>query len=138
MKKFSEFLFLWTLGGCLYYGFEMMFRGFSHWTMFILGGTCFLFCALQGIWTKWHDSIITQLIRCEIFVVSCEFITGMIVNKWLKWNVWDYSNLPYQLFGQICLPFAIIFLGLCAVGIVMSGYLVYGLYGEVKPKFYVL
>ena len=30
MKKLSEYLFLWTLGGTLYYTFEMIFPGFSH------------------------------------------------------------------------------------------------------------
>ena len=43
MKKLSEYLFLGTLGGALYYGFEIIFRGFSHWTMFLLGGLCLVF-----------------------------------------------------------------------------------------------
>ena len=51
MKKWSENLFLWALGGSLYYGFEVFFRGFSHWSMFVLGGICLLFCAKQGLWT---------------------------------------------------------------------------------------
>ena len=38
MKRLSEYLFLLVVGGTLYYGFEMIFRGFSHWTMFLLGG----------------------------------------------------------------------------------------------------
>ena len=33
MKRLSEYLFFWTLGGTLYYSFEMIFRGFSHWSM---------------------------------------------------------------------------------------------------------
>ena len=45
VKKWSENLFLWALGGSLYYGFEVFFRGFSHWSMFVLGGICLLFCA---------------------------------------------------------------------------------------------
>ena len=43
MKKISEYSFLWAVGGCLYYGFEILFRGFSHWTMFVLGGICLMF-----------------------------------------------------------------------------------------------
>ena len=48
MKKLSEYLFLWTLGGSLYYFFEIFFRGFSHWSMFILGGICMVFFTVQG------------------------------------------------------------------------------------------
>ena len=67
-----------------------------------------------------------------------EFITGIIVNKWLNMNVWDYSSLPFQIFGQVCLQFAVIFSGLCAVGILLSGYLLYWVYGEEKPHYHVL
>ena len=48
MKKLSEYLLLWTLGGCLYYFFEIFFRGFSHWSMFVLGGICMVFFTVQG------------------------------------------------------------------------------------------
>lgn len=138
MKKISEYLFLWALGGCIYYTFEMLFRGFSHWTMFLLGGTCFLFCAIQGLCVKWRDPLWLQVLRCTLFVTACEFITGMIVNKWLNLGIWDYSDQPFTLFGQICVPFTIIFSGLCAIGILLSGYLTHWLYHEVKPNYHVL
>ena len=138
MKKLSEYLFLWTLGGTLYYTFEMIFRGFSHWSMFLLGGYCLLFFGVQGMAVKWSDPLWMQVLRCTIFVTAGEFITGIIVNKWLGWAVWDYSDQPFQLFGQICLPFTIIFSGLCALGIFLSGYLLYWIYGEEKPKYHVL
>ena len=54
------------------------------------------------------------------------------------WNVWDYTGRKWQLFGQICLPFTIIFSALCVIGILLSGYLLYWLYGEEKPHFHVL
>lgn len=50
LKKVSEYLFLWALGGTIYYEFEMIFRGFSHWSMFVLGGICLCFIAWQGRW----------------------------------------------------------------------------------------
>ena len=71
---------------------------------------------------------------CIIFVTACEFITGIIVNKFLGWNVWDYTGLPFQIMGQICLPFIIIFSGLCAVGILLSGYVLCYIYGEERPR----
>ncbi len=138
MKKMSEYLFLWAVGGCLYYSFEIIFRGFSHWSMFILGGLCFLFFYIQGSSLDWKDPLWKQLIRCTIFVTAMEFITGIIVNKWLRLSVWDYSNMPFQLFGQICLPFVLIFSGLSAAGILLSGYLGYWIFGEAKPYYHVL
>ncbi len=48
MRKISKYLFFWALGGALYYTFEILFRGFSHWSMYVLGGICFLFFYIQG------------------------------------------------------------------------------------------
>ena len=138
MKRLSEYLFLWAVGGSIYYGFELLFRGFSHWSMFVLGGICFVFFAVQGRMVLWQDPLWLQLARCMVFVTSMEVITGIIVNKWLLLNVWDYSRLPLQLFGQICVPFIIIFSGLAAVGIILSGYLMHWLYQEPKPHYYIL
>lgn len=138
MKKLSAYLFLGATGGCIYYTFELIFRGYSHWSMFLLGGICFLFCTLQGMAVKWCDPLWKQILRCVVFVTAGEFITGMIVNKWLHLAVWDYSDQPFQLFGQICLPFAIIFSGLCAIGIFLGSYMMHWFYGEEKPTFHVL
>lgn len=138
MKRISEYIFMWALGGTLYYTFEVFFRGFSHWTMFVLGGICAVFCVWQGMMLKWKEPLWIQIARCTIFVVAGEFITGIVVNKWLGWQVWDYTDQPFQLFGQICIPFAIIFSGLCALGIIGGGYFLHWFYGEEKPKFHVL
>lgn len=137
-KKLTEYGFLWFLGGSLYYSFEVIFRGFSHWSMFVLGGICMMFFAFQGSAAGWREPMWLQIIRSTIFITACEFITGIIVNKWLNWAVWDYTDQPFHLFGQICLPFAVIFSGLCAVGIPLSGYLLHWIFGEEKPRYRVL
>ena len=137
-KRILEYLFLWFLGGILYYLIEIIFRGFSHWSMFILGGICMVFFALQGRRNGWSSPLWIQVLRCTFFITVCEFITGMIVNKWLNLNVWDYSNQPFHLYGQICLPFMILFSGLATVGIILCGYLLYFIFGEEKPRFRVL
>lgn len=138
MKAFSKYLMLLAVGGGLYYSFEIIFRGFSHWSMFCLGGICLIFCTLQGQMLRWEDPMWIQIIRCTVFVVSLEFSTGIILNKWFHYRIWDYTNQPFQIFGQICLPFAVIFSGLCAVGIVIGGYLSYWLYGDEKPNLHFL
>lgn len=135
MRKFSEYLFLWTVGGILYYAIEMIYRGYSHWTMFLLGGICLLFFAIQQKAVDWKDPLWKQVLRCTIFVTCTEFTTGIIVNKWLNWDVWDYSEQPLQLFGQICPLFILLFSGLSMIGIIFSGYIMYWLFGEKKPKF---
>lgn len=137
-KKCSEYLFIWALGGCVYYWIEIAFRGFSHWTMFILGGFALVFCTFQGQVMHWKEPLWRQLFRAVIFVTSLEFITGIIVNKWLGLAIWDYSDQPMQLWGQICVPFMILFSGLLLCAILIGGSLIYRLYGEEKPHFHLL
>lgn len=135
MRKFTEYVFLWTVGGILYYAIEMIYRGHSHWTMFFLGGICLLFFAIQQKAVEWKDSLWKQAGRCTLFVTCSEFTTGIVVNKWLKWDVWDYSDQPFQLFGQICPLFIFFFSILSIIGIIFSGYLMHWVFGESKPKY---
>ncbi len=77
MKKIGEYLFFWAAGGALYYSFEVLFRGFSHWSMFVLGGICFVFFFVQGKSLNWQDPLWRQVLRCMVFVTSMEFIKQM-------------------------------------------------------------
>ena len=135
LKNISEYLVLWAVGGCIYYGIEVLFRGFSHISMFMLGGLCMQFFTWQGRLTEWQDALPRQITRCTIFVVSMEFITGIIVNKWYHLAVWDYSDMPLQLWGQRWVPFALIFSFLCTMGILLSGYLLHWFYREPMPHY---
>lgn len=133
MKKLGIYLIVGVVGGILYLLVEILYRGYSHWSMFLLGGIAFLFCGIQGRAVKWRDPFIKQIIRCGIFITAAELITGLIVNRWLGLSVWDYSDLPFNVMGQICPYFIVAFMGLCLIGIPLSGYLMYWLTGELRP-----
>lgn len=134
MKKLAVYLLTGALGGVLYYGIELLYRGYSHMSMFLLGGAVFLFCGLQGRAVWWQDSLGIQLIRCAVFITATEFATGVIVNKWMELSIWDYTQLPLNLWGQVCLPFIMIFTGLCMIAIPISGYFLYWMLGDKKPE----
>lgn len=92
------------MGGLIYYMIELIWRGYSHWTMVILGGVCFVLCGiLDEIQHK--PPLILQMLQSAVIITSLEFVTGCIVNLWLGWNVWDYSDLPFNILGQVCLYF---------------------------------
>ena len=49
--------FLFLIGGALYYVIEILWRGYSHWSMFILGGICFVIMGLLNEYKfRWKDS----------------------------------------------------------------------------------
>jgi uncharacterized membrane protein len=68
-------------------------------------------------------------------ITGLEFLTGLIVNKMCGWAVWDYSGLPLNIMGQICLPYSLLWFVLSGVAIIIDDYLRYWLFGEEKPHY---
>lgn len=138
MKNFKElckYIVVFFVGGALYYTIEMLYRGYSHWTMYLLGGWCGVYADFQNEVTPWEYPFWKQVLKVEAVVLISEFITGCIVNLWLGWNVWDYSNLYGNILGQTSWQFALLFLPLCAFAIVFSDYLRYWFFKEEKPRY---
>lgn len=99
-------LLLFLIGGRVYTWIELLWRGYTHWTMFILGGACFVVMGLLNEYKiPWHWCLLRQSLVSAATITAFEFCTGCVVNLWLGWNVWDYSGLPFNLCGQICLYF---------------------------------
>ena len=126
---------LWVIGGLLYVLCELVFRGRSHWTMFLVGGLCFWLIGLINEVIPWDMPIWQQCIIGALIITAVEFVAGCIINIWLGWQVWDYSGLPFNILGQICLPFTVLWSLLAAAGIILDDYLRFLLFGEEKPNY---
>jgi uncharacterized membrane protein len=46
-------------------------------------------------------------ILCLIVPTAVEYASGFLLQKYCHRQWWDYSNLPMQLHGHICMPFSI-------------------------------
>ena len=128
-------LVLWCIGGLLYVLCELVFRGRSHWTMFLVGGLCFWLIGLINEVIPWDMPIWQQCIIGALIITAVEFVAGCFINTWLGWQVWDYSGLPFNILGQICLPFTVLWSLLAAAGIILDDYLRFLLFGEEKPNY---
>lgn len=135
MKVFSKEFILFIIGGLLYILIELGYRGHSHWTMFVLGGLCFVLIGGINNYISWDMPIYEQMMIGSVIITVLEFICGCIVNLWLGWDVWDYSNMPYNVLGQICLPFSILWFFISLVAIVADDYIRYWLFDEEKPRY---
>lgn len=135
MKVFSKEFILFIIGGLLYILIELSYRGYSHWTMFILGGLCFVLIGGINNYISWDMPVYEQMMIGSVIITMLEFICGCIVNLWLGWDVWDYSNMPYNVLGQICLPFSILWFFISLVAIVADDYIRYWLFDEEKPRY---
>ena len=103
--------YLFTVGGGIYVSLELLWRGRSHWTMFMLGGGCFLAIGELGK----RQTHVPRALRAVIGSGVCtlgELLTGLTFNR--DFSVWDYRELPGNFRGQICLPFSVLWIPLSA------------------------
>ena len=128
-------LCLMVIGALLYMGVEILYRGYTHWTMGVVGGMCFLLIGLINEYLSWETPLWLQSVIGSAIVTSLEFISGVVLNIWLGLGIWDYSRMPFNFMGQICLTFSIAWVGLSVVAIVLDDYLRYWLFGEEKPYY---
>lgn len=135
MRQLNKYFVLFGVGGMIYIGLELFCRGYTHWTMFLLGGVCFICLGLINEVLSWETPFLLQMIIGGTVITALELLTGYIVNIKLSWAVWDYSTLPFNFMGQICLQFSFLWCLLSAVGIVLDDWLRYWWFGEEKPHY---
>ena len=112
MENAVFFAVLFIFGGIGYLLLEFVWRGHSHWTMAIAGGVCLVL--LYGVFTRIPQAAL--LFKCligAVIIAAVEFVTGALVNRWLHWDVWDYSQRRFQLYGQVCLTYFLLWGVLC-------------------------
>ena len=134
-SKIKKYEILFFVGATIYVIIEKLYRGYSHWTMFLLGGICFIALGLINEVIPWDMPLLLQMFIGGVIITVLELITGCIVNLWLGWNVWDYSELPFNLWGQISLFSSIVWVGLSLVGIVLDDFIRWKWFGEDKPHY---
>lgn len=140
MRRILKPTILFVIGGTIYTLVEIFWRTLrgstpTHWTMFVLGGLCFLLIGGINEYLSWETPFPVQLLIGTGVVLLLEFIFGCVLNLWLGLNVWDYSDTPFNILGQVCLPFAFAWLFLVTLAIVLDDYLRYWLFNEEKPRY---
>ena len=106
--------------------------------MFILGGICFICLGLINEIIPWEMPLWKQVLVGAGIITTLEFATGCIVNLWLGWQVWDYSQMPGNVLGQVCPQFFVLWVPVSLAGIVLDDYLRHWVFGEEKPHYKLL
>lgn len=135
MANLLKYSFLFSFGGIVYLLIELLWRGYSHWSMFILGGLCFVLLGLINEKYTWDVPLPIQMLVGAFIITLMEFISGCILNLWLGLDVWNYYDMPFNIMGQICLPYMILWFLLSPVCIITDDYIRYLFFDEEKPKY---
>lgn len=105
---------LFCVGGGSYYTLELLWRGHSHSSMFVLGGLCFLLIGHLGrvepkLKLPW---------RMAVGAAICTFgelLFGLLFNR--AYQIWDYRHLPLNWGGQICVLFSLLWFAVSGAAI---------------------
>lgn len=86
-------------------GLETLWRGWSHGSMFLAGGSSFL---LLGTLHRKGEKIPMsfQALAGAGVITGVELLAGLLANR--DYSVWDYRHMPMNYRGQICLPFTLL------------------------------
>lgn len=122
MYSVRELSLIFLIGGLGYGLLEIIFRGYTHWTMLLTGGLCFLLFYMINFVLK-TDSLIVRCLIATAIITTLEFIVGYIVNIVFKLNVWDYSNRVLNFMGQICLLYSGIWFSMGVPMTMISNYI---------------
>ena len=125
-----KYFILFGMGGIAYILIELLWRGYSHWSMFALGGACFLLIGYINERCRGRLRVPVMMLLGCIAVTALEFIAGYILNIKLGMRVWNYYGMPYNFMGQICLKYTVMWFFMSGVCIAADNFLRRVLFGE--------
>lgn len=100
---------LFCAGGCGYMALELLWRGWTHGSMFLAGGLCFtLLGQLDRV--RPRLPLFFRAALGAVTITAVELLMGLLVNR--SYDVWDYRDMPFHFHGQVCLPFFFLWLPL--------------------------
>lgn len=130
----KRLLILGFIMGMIYYTLEGFWRGWSNIAMLFVGGLCGVLVGLLDEYPQFIQlKIWQQTLIAWPLVTMVEFIAGFILNIWLGLGIWDYAGLPGSIYGQVCLPYAALWLFLIPFGIWLDDWLRWKFFDQEKP-----
>ncbi len=123
MTRRSEYVRMFFIGAVCYGLLEIIWRGYTHWTMVLTGGVCMMILHWSN--TRLYEK--SLWVKCAygcVYITMVEFAVGWIVNIRLHMNVWDYSDQFMNIMGQVCPLYSLIWYFLTIPSVALSNYFI--------------
>ena len=118
---FYKNIVLFIIGCCFYIAIEVTYKGYSHVMMGICNGLAIMLIDKINDYISWDMDILIQGGIGSLIITTFKFVIGEIaLHTNLIPAMWNYSNVPLNFDGVICLPFSIIWIGLSIIGILVA------------------
>lgn len=119
MKLLKRSALFFITGAIGYATIEILWRGYTHPAMMLAGGISFISFSFIAKRLKSLPLLIKAAIGATA-VTAIELVFGIICNIWLSLGIWDYSTQPFNLLGQICPLFSLMWCGLAIMFIPLA------------------
>lgn len=135
LRECGKLGMLFAFGGLIYCIIEILYKGDTHWSMLVTGGIAFVLVGGLNSYLDGEIPLLLQMTVSSVIITMLEYVCGCIVNLHFGLNVWDYSGLPFNINGQICLLFVFLWFLMAVPAIFLDDYLRTALFGEPRHKY---
>ncbi len=136
LSRLLQVAFIFIFSGTAYVLLEMLCRGYSHITMWVLGGICGVIIALvnNDIFLSSKTPFEIQVAFCATCCVLGEYIFGIIFNR--DFTIWDYREIPGTFAdGQLNIFFILLWIVICIFAIPLLDWIEYKLLDGRRPVY---
>lgn len=109
--RVAKNVLVFFIGAVGYALIEILWRGFTHPTMIVAGGVCFLAFSLIAERMK-QLPLLIKAFSAAFAVTAVELVFGIVFNLGFGMKVWNYTNMPLNFLGQICPTFSLLWCGI--------------------------
>lgn len=137
--KTCKTLILFLTGYCLYIAIEVTMRGVSYPIMGVCGGLTILILDKINDWISWDTDILIQALCGGALVTFFELVIGeLALHTDIFPVMWDYSDMPLNFDGVICLPFSLLWCVMSALAIFLADAINYYVLDDSRRPYYKL
>lgn len=138
MRRVLNHALRWAAGGLLYGLLEILHHGYTHWSMILLAAILCIPLDLANNYIPWEMPLALQALIGGLTITAAELVAGLVLNVWMGLGIWDYSGLPGNMWGQICPEYAVLWVLLAGVAIVLFDWLDYEMGTGPRPYYKLL
>lgn len=136
--KYLRQLILFITGFCIYITIEVCYRGYSYIIMGLCGGIILLMIDCINEKISWDMDLLLQGCIGSLIATSFELVIGEICLLFNYTKMWDYSNIPLNFDGVICVPFSLVWIVISIVGILLADAINYYVFDIMPIPYYKL
>lgn len=139
IMKINKNIVLFVVGFMTYITIEVLFRGYSFSLMGACGGLAIVILDKINNKLSWNTDILIQALIGSLLITFFELVIGeLALHTSLVPVMWDYSDVPLNFDGVICLPFSLAWAGLSLVAVFIADAITYYVFEELPVPYYKL